>query len=933
MKKVYLLLPLMAVQFLQSQTASEPTSVSNIMDNVKQIYPAVPTANNLMKFEEVPVSNYSGIPDIKIPLITLPINNSPITMDVSLNYHPNNSKPDDKSGEAGLGWNLFAGGSITRTVRGTPDDQNVMLSPGGQPSIGIYFDEFTSDFLDKNYTRKYLDALETGTGLGSSDNQFKKLFYEALYFSRYDTEYDLYQYNFMGYSGRFIIKKDSNNQLYVEKLDKNNLRISISSVSSNNSFEANSFIITDELGNKYTFDITEKSLRTSLTNRVGFKGHVSTNASNLGNVNSAFHLSKITNMADVELAKFSYYPAQQIIYADYSQIYRSVKTPIQSYEEKFDREIPSAQETSTTSTTTLVRILKDIEIIGKGKISFTYLQGREDSNFTNPQQLLKLDKISLTDYSGKNLESYQFEYDYFVYRLLGRDVDERRLSLKKVTKYNSSSGKDFDYTLEYNQNNSGFSLGKDHWDWFNCVKPADNYLLAKEPSPACITTNLLKSIKLPSGGIRKFNFGSNTYSYVGNQPVDVYENPDNWENLNSEVTYLKTENRVRKYFFTLPSPQTVEFESLANQIANDIWSISIYKKEGNNYIYVTNLGTSVDSGYVTNQTRDLNSGEYYVVFNGDFTSNYNGTVNFIATYTDKKVSDIIPYLLGGGVRINNISYFDKLGDAIPVKKIDFDYSNVTNSQKSSGALIFPRPIHSYNYDYNNVFVYDCSSMTPCKQTFTNNFTIFSTENFLPVQKTQGADICYQNVSVSETNKGEDLFTYTSPIDKSNPEQISSVPPFTAIGNYDYKRGLLIDEETKDNNNTLLYKKSNQYTTYDSEKLSGITLRHAGSPYTEYLYAGNFKTYESYLSNCVNAIPNPSCSSNPIDMIAITNHREIIGKANANSSEEIYYLPQPLKTTKFYEYNNLDYPIKQKNTFSDGIVNEATYSYAHEKGNQ
>lgn len=934
MKKIYVLVPLLAAQLLLSQTTPEPTSVSNPMDNIKQLYPAAPTANNLMKFEEVPVSNYTGIPDINIPIINIPIPSLFTDINISINYHPNNAKPDDKSSEVGLGWSVLAGGSITRTVRGTPDDQNVVLSTGSQPSIGIYFDEYTSNFIDKNYARKYLDEVATGAGTPPNNDVYKKLFYEAQYFNRYDTEYDLYQYNFLGYTGRFLIKKDSNNQLYVDKLDKNNLKISINSVSNDNSFEANSFMIVDEQGNKYIFDINEKSQRSLLTDRVGFKGHISTNAANLGNVISAFHLSKIKDESNTDFVNFNYYPAQSTIYTDYSQIFRSTNVSIQPDEVTFDKEIPAIQETTTMTTTSMVRSLKDIEIVGKGKITFSYVQGREDSNFTNPQQLSKLDKISMIDNSGKELESYRFNYEYFTYRLLGRDTDEKRLSLKKVTKYNSSGIKEFDYVLDYNQNTSGFSLGKDHWDWFNCVKPTDNYLTAKEPSNSCITTNLLKSIKLPTGGSRSFDFGNNTYSFMGDQPVDIYQNMDNWDHLNAEATYLKTENHVRKYLLSISSPQTVEFECLANQIANDIWDISIYKKVGNNYSFVTSIGTSVDADYIPYQTRNLDAGEYYVVFNADFTTNYSGTINLIASYKNKKTTNLTNYLWGGGARINSISYLDQQGDTTPAKKINFNYEDISVSSKSSGALVFPKPVHSYDYDYNNVFVYVCNGGQLCEFNFGRLFTIFSTNNFLPVQKTQGADVGYQYVSVSETGKGKSIFTYTSPIDIPNPDQISpTMPPFVPIANYDYKRGLLLVEQKKDNNSTLIYKKNSQYDQYDSEKLSGITLRYGDAPYSEYLYAGNFKTYEAYLSGCVSAT-SAYCNNYSSGMIAVTNNREIIGKANLNQSETTeFFNGRMIKNNTITIFNANDLPISTTSVLSDGESNITNYKYSNEKGNQ
>jgi hypothetical protein len=67
MKKI-ISLSLLPILFahLNAQTGND---FSKDVDNINKIFPAAPTANNLMKFEEVPVSYYTGIPDINIPLL------------------------------------------------------------------------------------------------------------------------------------------------------------------------------------------------------------------------------------------------------------------------------------------------------------------------------------------------------------------------------------------------------------------------------------------------------------------------------------------------------------------------------------------------------------------------------------------------------------------------------------------------------------------------------------------------------------------------------------------------------------------------------------------------------------------------------------------------------------------------------------------------
>ena len=136
------------------------SSVSNPMDNINQMYPASPTVNNLMKFEETPTNNYTGIPDIKIPITSLPTKAPGVTLNLSLNYHINNAKPEDKSSEMGLGWSLFAGGSISRTVMNSPDGDVVPQNVNQPSKTGIYFDEF-SPASETNLTRKILDSLES----------------------------------------------------------------------------------------------------------------------------------------------------------------------------------------------------------------------------------------------------------------------------------------------------------------------------------------------------------------------------------------------------------------------------------------------------------------------------------------------------------------------------------------------------------------------------------------------------------------------------------------------------------------------------------------------------------------------------------------------------------------------------------------------------
>lgn len=68
----------------------------------------------------VQVDHVTGASNVVVPLFT--IRNGGVSVPVSLVYDGSGIKPKDPEGTAGMGWNVQAGGTITREVRGLPDD-------------------------------------------------------------------------------------------------------------------------------------------------------------------------------------------------------------------------------------------------------------------------------------------------------------------------------------------------------------------------------------------------------------------------------------------------------------------------------------------------------------------------------------------------------------------------------------------------------------------------------------------------------------------------------------------------------------------------------------------------------------------------------------------------------------------------------------------
>jgi RHS repeat-associated protein len=139
---------------------------------IKSYVPTTPTAAAFAKVAEVPVNKFSGSSSISIPLYEIMDNQ--LKSGISLGYSTAGIKAGELASQVGLGWNLNAGGAITRSVRGLPDER----LKEGQLS-GYYLDGY-----DPLWYQNPATAIEVEAG-------------------KRDIEADIFFYNFDGYSGSF----------------------------------------------------------------------------------------------------------------------------------------------------------------------------------------------------------------------------------------------------------------------------------------------------------------------------------------------------------------------------------------------------------------------------------------------------------------------------------------------------------------------------------------------------------------------------------------------------------------------------------------------------------------------------------------------------------------------------------------------------------
>jgi YD repeat-containing protein len=175
-KKIVWLLPLLTMLAgmagAQSQSAANSDNFAKMVD----FLPPPPNAAAMIKHAEITVNKNTGSPNVGISLYSLKGNKLSTT--VSLGYSSTGLKVDDIASRVGMGFSLTAGGVITRTMRGMPDEMNTRSVPPGTlaDNCGSYH------YMNQIYESSQLSGYAGG----------------------YDSEPDLFNFSMNGVSGSFV---------------------------------------------------------------------------------------------------------------------------------------------------------------------------------------------------------------------------------------------------------------------------------------------------------------------------------------------------------------------------------------------------------------------------------------------------------------------------------------------------------------------------------------------------------------------------------------------------------------------------------------------------------------------------------------------------------------------------------------------------------
>lgn len=442
------------------------------------------------QYADIPVNNYTGTGSVTVPIHT--ISDGPLSLPVVLQYHTAGNDVASPASSVGLGWNLNAGGMISRTIRGLADND---------PLKGYYY---KGNLVSSRSLRDY------------------------------DTEPDIFTYSVSGYSGKFFV--DANRQ--VQMIPKSDVRINVIAPG----FRAfDGILLTLPDGVRYHFGTVMNAGETY----AGGYDYVELENREPAGIDRlvGWHLVAVEtpdrlHRIDIEYARTNYTYFASAACAETVR-YRKHTGRLE------DEELCSDRADSYYGVRSLVpkRITSNS---GIGEVEFTYGGRRDLGTSTGDGDRAKsIESVKVTD--GNTCIKYDLNYSYF-------QDDERypnipgvhhsKLKLESVQKKScdgSLTEPTWDFTYIGRIGKGGLQFAPtvrnpniDHWGYynFNPAKGANEYGKGLTPTGAGISIvgwttlgranrdshgpamqdGMLKKVTYPTGGSLELEYEANTYA-------------------------------------------------------------------------------------------------------------------------------------------------------------------------------------------------------------------------------------------------------------------------------------------------------------------------------------------------------------------------------------------------------------------------------------
>jgi len=913
MIKVCKLISTIFLFFIQLDLYSQNSNTDPGTQIIK-VVPASPTAASLGFYGSTPISYYTGTPSISIPLYE--ILSGSLKLPVTLSHHGGGIKVEEMASWVGLGWSLSAGGVITRTVRGIPDD--VVNGFFNEPMKVKFMIDHGSDPIYHDQIAEYLKMAGQGT---------------------YDTEPDIYYFNFGGISGKFYYDQENNEFYTIPRL---NIKISHTNTGD--------FILTAEGGNVYSFTAKEFTSSTGSNcspQATAPPGNVYSNSI------TSWYLTKIENPEATDNITFNYvdkYYSYQT--TNFSTGY-ILTSSIGSTSPLVGNQIPTMETQTCYQWPTIAAKKLSFIHFKNGYLKFNAQTSRCD--LINDEEL---DNVEL--YNDQNLlqKRFRFQYGYF------GDIDQpyncgdeiasnsRRLKLKSITEENDANGillqkkpHEFEYFGSLIPNRLSFA--QDHWGYYNGANNNINLIPStiyvppsgipmwwsgadRKVNPSYNQIGALTKITYPTGGTTAFTYESNEVKDSTMDPSVI------WNTKSIEGDH---NGGIQTYYESTPF--------IINEPPN---ILNGYNPNGGTFISesfqeIGGCGYGIPGAPATScailNLQAVNGGaQSWGPFTNNFENHYvpNGTYKLTASfqqypagyadfYFQVKWPSIDPATVNsqlvGGLRIKTVTDFDGINHSNDVIK-NFSYINEFDSI-SSGKLngtrlnyinTYEQKIHSGELAPWGDCIYFELIRTFLKRSSYSNY---------PLLTSSGSYVGYSNVSVtygnSETQNGKTNYAF-----ENSSQDLFWEFPFASLS-YDWRRGFLNKEKQykKESLNFSLVKKNEN--TYSLAANGSVNPHRA---ITGLKIGFNRDCLVLCAQGCCapgTVLAEQNEYKKPIVQEYETNTDYVRHSSSINTDYDQIDTNKTLTTTNLYEYNDVNYmpsTITTKNSNLEDIIVKTKY---------
>ncbi|KUJ49707.1 DUF5977 domain-containing protein [Chryseobacterium sp. JAH] len=977
MKKILLILLISTIFSVHGQT--NPGGL--IQNSVNSIAPKSPDAAALFRYTETPVSLYTGVPDISIPIYTIKEGN--IELPITISYHAGGIKVTDEASSVGLGWSLNAGGRVSHIVSGV-NDFNLNGYRNTYPRNATGMQSMSSCISLPWNTSTYSSAFYTNMFYPTNSYGYTSI--------NDDFQPDLFLINLPGKSYKAYLDMakttQANGVLKFAIAEQPNIDFKLTDVAG--ATGGYNFAVTDENGLKYSFD----------------KQEITTNITGWNTINGMSRI--LSKIEDVEGSKIDFYSSNPISNSRLTGC-KTTRTYLTDPLNFYQGSMNIKGVTDCSKQQTGESYLERIEFTN-GKVEFNWTT-REDIHNSK-----KLSSIKIYN-SYKLIKQYDFNYDYFIatdnlntsvmrqwLNLPNDHVFTHRLRLLSVTESVTNEKYSFEYNSTYNLPNK-LSFSSDFWGYYNGQNNSDTFIpdpekyikgetifnvnsfnkdltgywyhadsppqsfdpnnntqgyfnyssdgkhyLSDRRTSLYSLAGLLTSVNYPTGGKTEYEFEPNTFS---NFPLQSSINDNTRKeaaashiitNINGSLSHTANQTEFSVIGNNIKVNIFAHFDfyyisSVNEQIKNSFWIYIKNKSTGEivKKVYNPNIGSYNTTNYIDNVI--LQSGNYEVgmSYNNDFTSgnilvsggssaaSNSCVVKFV---NEKSIINGIEYNYssGGGVRIKSVKSIEKIGTPPIVKNYIYDEvsDNGTKITSNGNLAQFPKffEIESRCYSTDNLSQ-TISSNPGCYM----NLNTPQSPNEYPfkISVYEGTS-SFGNSTLPQGNH----VGYTKVIEKFNDKgrtesyftnnySLSCLMMVEKGGSLLIGDGDLVKQLKYDNDNNRLKEISYKYIQNYPDGLNTYSIQ--GSilePLTNFGFSFN--------TNNQATLPG-----------LIHNYSINLWKTLLESTTSKDYFPAGsssfIETKSFTTYNNKYQPNIQKTIYPDLSFDETTYNYAYEKGNQ